>query len=242
MLASVILQLRFQPILKVNSDIAFFQDRVRTRFPQYETHESQQVEIGPAGINVRDFEVVHKFQSIDSAEAASLSTTSCSLEYLHHQGREQLFSDAALVISALESHFSPIVPTRLGLRYVNIIRKEQVEKELGRKLDWADLLTSNFSNVPSGIASLDSETAYMVEMSSPCTYGKMTVRYGVLSDLSSRERQQHFRLDTDRFTDTDLKLTDVPKALRDFASDIFAVYMQAAGPALVQWMEGGDNA
>jgi uncharacterized protein (TIGR04255 family) len=242
MLASVIFQLRFQPILKVSSQIAAFQDRIRVRFPRYETHDSQQVEIGASGITVKDLETIHKFQSLDNSEATSLGTTSFSLEYVNHEGREQLFSDVSLVIDALRDTYSPIVPTRLGLRYVNIIQRKQVEEDLQRKLDWSDLLSSGFSAVPSGIASLDNETSYGVEVSSPCHHGKMTVRYGVLPESLNGVKGQHFRLDTDRFIDTDLKLDDVPRMLEDFSSDIFNVFMQAAGTALIDWMGRGTDA
>jgi uncharacterized protein (TIGR04255 family) len=200
------------------------------------------VEIGPAGINVKDLETIHKFQSLDNSETTSLGTTSFSLEYFNHGGRETLFSDVSLVIGALREHYSPIVPTRLGLRYVNIIQRQQVEEDLQRKLDWSDLLSSGFSSVPNGIANVDNETSYVVEISSPCPCGKMTVRYGVLPEGLNGVKGQHFRLDTDRFLDTDLKLDDVPNILEVFSLDIFNVFMQAAGSALVEWMGRGTDA
>jgi uncharacterized protein (TIGR04255 family) len=199
-LAAVIVQLRFHPILKIAEQFADFQDRIRSRFPGYEFVETQMLDVGPAGVQVRN-ETAHRFRASSEPTVVSLGTGAFSIEYSAHKDRETLFNDVDSVVAALGALFSPVFPLRLGLRYVNIIQRDGIGRQLGRQVTWAELLTANFAAVPGGVASVDDATNFAVEVSSPCARGKMTVRYGLLADGVSKEAQQ-FRLDTDRYTAT----------------------------------------
>jgi hypothetical protein len=66
----------------------------------------------------------------------------------------------------------------------------------------------------------------------------MTVKYGLL--LARGARDQHFRLDTDRFVEGPVKIGEVPGLLERFSDDIFQVFMMAAGPKLIEWMEAAQ--
>jgi len=122
-LATVVVQLRFHPILKTTEHYADFQEKLRPRFPGYEAVETQTFEMnfgpaaGPAGI-VRS-EKAHRFLAVDEPTVAALDTTSVSIEYAAHKERATLINDFALVLDALKA-YGP-VPVRLGLRYVNVI-------------------------------------------------------------------------------------------------------------------------
>jgi uncharacterized protein (TIGR04255 family) len=246
-LAVVILQLRFHPILKVTERIADFQERVRPRFPGFDVVESQNIDVTSAGIQVRD-ETAHRFLAESEPTTVALSTSSVSIEYGAHQSREILLGDAETVLSALEAVYEPIVPKRLGLRYVNLINKRNISSALGRAVGWRDLLTRNFSETPGGLAELDDVTTFMSEVTSPCDRGRMTVRYGIvparvqlapLLMTSEASPEPQFRLDTDRYIEGSLKFNEVRALASDFVEDIFQVFMTAAGPALVEWMDQG---
>ena len=232
-LAAVIVQLRFHPILKIEDRVPDFQERVRARFPAYETAETQVVETGPSGIQVRN-ERGHVFRAPTEPIVVSLGSSAVSLQYAEHKDRTILLEDVATVMGALNATYSPISPIRLGLRYVNVVDRGQVSAALNRSLAWEDLISSSFASVPAALTDLDEKTAFAAEVSSPCSRGIMTVRYGLLRDVATQAQQ--FRLDTDRFIEADFTVTEISPLLTDFSSDIFQVFMTAAGPALTEWM------
>jgi uncharacterized protein (TIGR04255 family) len=240
-LAVVIIQLRFHPILKIADaePLARFQDTVRPRFPGYEVIEGQSVEISPEGVRLRT-EKAHRFPATTEPTVLSVNTSSLSIEYNAHKDRGVFLQDVRLALDALESVFAPVVPTRLGLRYVNVIRRDTIGTDLQRSVTWTDLLTPPFATPPGGAAELDDSTNFAVELSAPRPPGAMTLRYGVTpGSLASKD--QHFRLDTDRFVDGSFTLKEVLPLLQRFSDDTFQVFMTAAGPALVDWMTRPRN-
>lgn len=237
-LASVILQLRFKPILKVEARIADFQDKVRIRFPGFSSFESQEVIIGGGKLfspqlNVRN-EKMHQFVSHDELAVMQLGTSALSIQYMQHKSKETLLSDTALFIDALNAVYAPVSPIRLGLRYVNLIQREVLEEELQRPLLWSDVLSAKFAEVPGGAAALDASTRFFAEVSSPCDKGSITMRHGLLSNLPGEA--PHFRLDIDRYLEGAFSLEGMPLLLKEFSSNVFCMFMTAAGPALLEWM------
>jgi uncharacterized protein (TIGR04255 family) len=232
LLATVIVQLRFRPILKLAEQHADFQEAIRPRFSGYELVDTQTFEFGPAGaVNVRN-EKAHRFPAPDEPAVVSLNSSAVAIEYSSHEKRETLIDDVRLLLAAL-AKYGP-VPARLGLRYVNIIEPKKLSAILGRVPTWSELLTSDFAAVPGGLASVDESTNYLAEVTSPFERGKMTVRYGLLRPPGDTE--QHFRLDTDRFLEGDFVIKEVPNLLEMFSDDIFQVFKKVAGPALLRWM------
>lgn len=236
MLAVVVAQIRFHPILKVSDPgrLAQFQDLVRPRFPGYEIVDGESLEVGPQGIRVVKAPA-HRFLAADGEAAVlSINTASLSVEYSQHRERDVCLADAKMALDALERVYAPIVPTRLGLRYVNAIDRERVSLELGRSIAWNELLASSFAEPPGAIASLDDSTNFVAEITSACARGAMTLRYGAITDQGTKAQQ--FRIDTDRFIDGQVALGEIQGLLKAFSDDIFQLFMTAAGPALLEWM------
>ena len=239
-LATVVVQLRFHPILKTTEHYADFQEKLRPRFPGYDAVETQMFEMsfgptsGPAGV-VRS-EKAHRFLAVDEPTVAALDTTSVSIEYAAHKERATLINDFTLVLDALKP-YGP-VPVRLGLRYVNIIEQTKLMAHFGAEIPWSELLTPTFATVPGGLASIDTSTNYLADVTAPRDPGKMTVKYGLL--MARGAKDQHFRLDTDRFVEGTVKIGEVPGLLERFSDDIFQVFMMAAGPKLIEWMEAAQ--
>jgi uncharacterized protein (TIGR04255 family) len=231
-------QLRFQPVLKIAKSIADLQDRLRPRFPGYESIESQEIEIGPMGIIDVRKEHAYRFTAASAPSVLTVTTSSFTIEYSAHKDRNDIISDVGTVLSALNEVSASVNPVRLGLRYVNTIYRQRISGDLNRNIGWPDLLAESFTSVPGGIASLDDHTNFMVEVSSPCARGKMTLRYGMPANLQAGTASDglHFRVDTDRFIERDFKIDDVHALLELFFADIFHVFMKAAGPALLEWM------
>lgn len=236
-LEAVVVQLRFDPILKIRDGVADFQDGVRHRFPKFEEQVTQSFEINPAlGVRARQ-DTEFRFRTTDGAGTVFLSTHAVALETRDHIERDALLGDFAVVMDALRSVYSPISPQRLGLRYVNIIDRHAIGAELGRDLEWRDLVADDFIRVPCRLADLEG-IAFGSEFSGDLDGGRLTLRYGMLPEDESEPR---FRLDIDRFAEEDVDVDDVQRTLMEFAADIFSVFRSAAGPELLRWMERGEE-
>ncbi len=231
----VVCQLRFDPILKVQQRVAEFQDQVRSRFPQYEESEAELFELRLPESEVHSRKV-RTFTLSARAEKASVTIgdQSIALQYGAHRDRRTLIEDAQLVLGVFDRCFAPVSRRRLGLRYVNLIDREQIGAALGRGVDWADLIAPGFLGVQSGLADLDG-TRFATEFTSPMPRGAMTARFGILP-LPSRSNLV-FRLDIDRYCEDDLASVDVAALLETFADDIYRLFRAAAGKALIDWME-----
>jgi uncharacterized protein (TIGR04255 family) len=232
-LVAVIAQLRFDPILKIQATVAEFQDKVRGRFPRYEQTEGQAIELAPGGMRVRkvaDF----RFSAKTEPTTVVLGDQGLAIEYRAHQHRDVLFTDFELVANALDQVYRPISPTRLGLRYVNVIDRARVSRDLQRPVEWSELVAEAFLHMPADLADLEG-TRFAFEVSSPVPSGAMTLKYGL---LPAEDGALAFRLDVDRYREDDLGVAGLVNDLRTFSDDIFRVFASASGPALCTWMEG----
>lgn len=130
-IALTVAQLRFHPILKVRERLPAFQDGIRARYPGFRTQKVQDVVIEPEGIRVGEQEQF-QFLTADSSAAVSLGSAALSLENRRHQHHGAFIADFKVGLDALQSVFSPVSPTRLGLRYINAIDRDRISSDLGR--------------------------------------------------------------------------------------------------------------
>jgi uncharacterized protein (TIGR04255 family) len=235
-LVAVVVELRFYPILKVAEKIAEFQDLVRTTFPAFQDVTRQVVDLQPAGpVEVRN-ERMFNFMKADASSTLSLATSTLMVESRRHERREHYMSDMAVGIEALTKVCGPVTTTRLGLRYVDLIDKELIERELSRKTTWQKLVAEPFLAVPTGHADLN-DTNFACEVASTMpSGGGQTVRYGLAID---GDKKVKFRLDVDRFIDQPGDVEKIVDRLASLADDTFAVFVAAMGPDLRAWMSGG---
>jgi uncharacterized protein (TIGR04255 family) len=234
-LEAVIVQLRFDPILKVGDHVADFQDGIRGRFPKFEVQETQSFEINPAlGVRSRS-EREYRFQTKDGSGTVFLSTHAVALETRAHIERDALLGDFAEIMRTLREVYDPVSPLRLGLRYVNIVDRKRIGSDLESEVAWADLVAHDFIQVPCDLADLDG-ISFGSEFSGALDGGRLTLRYGMVPEAEGEAR---FRLDIDRYAEQDLDVDGIPDTLMRFAGDIFSVFRSAAGPELLRWMREG---
>ena len=184
-LEAVIAQLRFHPILKVDSKVPDFQEAVRSEFPSFASTTLRNVSVGDVGVEVAD-EAQFQFTKIDEPTTISLSSSALTLETKKHTTRKDFQAKMELALDALIKTYSPIAPVRLGLRYVDTIRKDLIGKDLGREIEWKDLISPEFLRLPGGLADLQ-DTRFMQQIESPLEPGLLTLRYGIISDTPSNE-------------------------------------------------------
>ena len=147
-LYQVICQLRFPPILRIDAEIpANFQERVRRHFPNF-AETSWNVEAPPdlKGLippefiqqalqlsNTKNYE----FSSEDGQWKINLTRTFVALSTKQYERWEQFKDKLQIPLDALVEVYSPDDFSRVGLRYVDIIRRSALN--LG-DVHWDELL------------------------------------------------------------------------------------------------------
>lgn len=231
-LVAVVVELRFFPILKIPESVPDFQEEVRGVFPAFQEVTRQFVNLGPIGpVEVRS-ERLFNLHKPDQSATLTLSTASLTLESRRHDERKTFIAEAKLGVDALRKLYGHLVPTRLGLRYVNVIDKERIEADLGRATTWPSLIAAPFLAVPTGLADLKN-TVFACEVGSSMAVGGQTVRYALVPDGDGRLK---YRLDADRYIENAVDPSQIVELLGTFADDLFAVFVAAMGPDLSAWM------
>jgi uncharacterized protein (TIGR04255 family) len=138
-LDEVICQLRFPPILKIDKELpADFQDRVRRSFPNYAEKGEWKLQFPaelegqiPSEIMSQALQSTatknYEFKSEDGSWKINLTRTFVGLTTSNYHRWEEFTEMLALPMSALLEFYPPEHFTRIGLRYVNIIRRSRLE-------------------------------------------------------------------------------------------------------------------
>lgn len=237
-LVAVVGQLSFHPILKLDAAVPEYQEHIRTTYPKYSRGKHRDYRFSNEG----DFRSVfeqdqHVFRDRDGDWKVTLRSDSINLESSAHESHEVFQSRFDEVVDALRV-FGKVEPTRFGLRYINLVRKEQVGQDLGcRDLSWQDVIRSDF--FPSDGLVDTSNTRFFSEVNSSMSDGRLVLRYGLIGET---DREEIFRLDFDRFTESVENTAACADLIDDFAADIFSLFMKAAGPKLLEWMRSQEIA
>jgi uncharacterized protein (TIGR04255 family) len=123
-LTEVVCQLRFSPVLSIDrrppSD---FQERVRRRFPRYESSQAISIMVPPVSSgqspNAEPDARLHRFLTKDQRSAITLTVDSIALSTSAYGVWEHFLSDLSLAFDALQAVYNLQFFTRIGLRYVN---------------------------------------------------------------------------------------------------------------------------
>lgn len=132
-IAKVICQLRFPPILSIESkQPAEFQEYIRDEFPNYRSQTNQEIiQIGNNAFPMVQpqigFSVEHEFSSANGKTIISLAKTFISFTTSEYQGWDKLISIISKGIKALQSCYRPAFYTRIGLRYINQFNARTVD-------------------------------------------------------------------------------------------------------------------
>ncbi len=240
-LDTVIAQVRYEPILRIGAGdgIPKFQDAVRASFPAFAQKQIQALEVSlPNQVQVQQ-DQVFQFMRKDDICKVELVKDNVSITTRDHASRQQLVDDIETVTKALKETYAPIVTTRLGVRYVNIVDRKQISGDLGRDVSWQQLVTDEYLRIPADVADLDS-TLFMNEITSPLDSGALTLRYGFPLP-SDPQNEPQFRFDIDRYIEGQVDISDAPEIMRQFTDDIFGLFHTFPGIELVEWMSNSGT-
>ncbi len=232
-LASVICQLRFPPILRVETaQPAEFQDAVRTKnarnsYPLYASRRDGGVPAQIEPLLPPEFgqliSTVHDFSSADGKWTISLNKHFVALSTKDYWRWEEFEAELAVILPILQRIYAPAFFTRVGLRYQNVIRPSGIKQEPN---SWAKLLNGHILGVLAGPALEIGQfrsvfTQAIIELKD-VQGAQVLLQHG----LAEFEGEQCYVIDTDFNTDEQTEVKDAISKLR--------VFQEKAGK-LFQW-------
>jgi uncharacterized protein (TIGR04255 family) len=222
-LAEVALQLRFPTILKIDSGSpADFQDAIRSVYPEY-----SQAPVAPPlpanvppqiinlmqGMGMRSGPARHLFETEDRKWQIALTRETLELRTTAYQRWEEFRERMERARSAFEGIYGPSAYTRLGLRYVDVIRRSL----LGLKdVAWSELLKPHIAgelSAPELANGADSLSHHLhCRLEGDDCY--LTLRTGIA--LAEPNNEKCFLMDLDFHTHGRTEIPNVPSVLDTF--------------------------
>jgi len=154
-LDSVVCQLRFPPILRIDTEIpSEFQEAIRQEFPNYEEEIEFEQQITPmieaAGsrfelkVSKPSSAKNHSFSSEDNNWRINLTRTFMAITATRYTRWEHMQSFFAVPLRSLLRIYNPPFFTRIGLRYIDVFCRSKLGLD---GVDWADLVEPYFLGI-----------------------------------------------------------------------------------------------
>lgn len=225
-LESVVCQLRFPPILMIDSQPPYeFQNLIRSEFPYYEESVEVQQEVN-AALNVNfPNQIVnpvtkvtsnknHEFKSEDSNWLINLTRTFISIRTNNYSTWEEFIYKFRLPLQSLIKVYQPANFTRVGLRYVDVFCRSRVGLD---NCEWNELIRPYFLGLLGSTVSANvSEFNSVSEIK--CQDNSSTIR--ISSNMVKRidNNETCFLMDSDVFTTQKITLQAAEEKL-DYLHD-----------------------
>lgn len=148
-LKEVICQVRFPPILAIGAtDPADFQERIRSTYPYYDRVEEVPPEVAvlakQLGIKPQKSDDVHVFKTEDDNRSIHLANDRLSIIDSSYKRWEPFHNLITEAISALEAVYKPAFYLRIGLRYINLVSREELDLS---DVNWSELINPRLAGI-----------------------------------------------------------------------------------------------
>jgi uncharacterized protein (TIGR04255 family) len=184
-LIQVACELRFPHILKIEQPPVEFQERIRQRFPLFEKGAAIQLPQGQA-LSPEVLQIInaqlgsgtaYQFLTEDRVATVSLTPGAMALSTTKYTTWQAFVAELNHPLAALDDCFRPSFFSRIGLRYIDAINRD----ELGlANRTWSDLLRPEilgelaFPTFESFVESV----GHQLQLKLPDGSGSVTLRYG----------------------------------------------------------------
>ena len=244
-LTDVICQLRFPEILAIEANApAVFQDAIRDEFPQYSARKEMpapklsgvpgnlQLENQPATTN-------YQFTSADGIWRVNLTSRFISLACSRYTCWEDFAKKLDKPLAAFIKTYQPAYFERVGLRYVNILSRRELEleatpfKELISPCYLGILAEEDILETATSRCSLDFELA----VRGGCR-AKIHAGPGLVTRKGLQDKEVKFIFDQDLFMMGQLPLNLSAGALQTLHSQAWSIFRGAITDTLSDALEG----
>ena len=223
-LAEVICQLRFPPILRIDSELpAGFQERIRVDYPHYAESARASLRI-PANAPAEVAKIIqsvapqsvlagHEFGAADKNWTVTLTRDFLALRTTAYKRWEEFHPRIDRLLSSLTAEYKPSFFTRIGLRYVDVIRRSVLSLT---NEPWADLLNPYIagefasSDIVAEIETAVRETLLRFDNDG----GRVMIRHGLATVEPNTE--PCFLIDADFFVEAKRETTNAIEILDRF--------------------------
>jgi len=232
-LERVICQLRFPPILKIETEIpAAFQEKIRRDFPNFLEKSELQVEVpigapgsltseGPGKI-IQSVSKNLEFSSENEEWKINFTRSFIAMTSLHYTRWEKFKEELSIPFSAFLEIYSPEYFSRLGLRYIDIIKRSDLGLD---GVSWNELLQPYILGLLATQDAGPSVEGYESKHEIKLEDGHSIVR--IITKLVELEKDEvGFVIDSDFFTTTRVEINEAISKLD---------YFNTRGSRLIQW-------
>ena len=222
LLDTVICQVRFSPILKIDTETpAAFQEEVRSLYPHLtESSELFYIRVEPSQSPTEDFQQVrgtrdtkiYEFASDDKKWKVDLTRNYLALSTKAYISWDDFIGRFEKALQAFVGIYQPTNFTRVGLRYIDVI----VRSKLGLEgVDWGELVQDYISGVLV-VDSIKGEVRSYENTFQVALEGEGLVRV-ITKTVQSPESGEHcFLMDSDFFSNRRIKHEEVFPVLNSF--------------------------
>ena len=234
-LDKVICQLRFPPILKINTELpANFQDKIRKEFQLCSDSPELKVSIPNEIRNKLPNGMIHYIQSLhdnknyefsteDGFWQINLTSNFVSLTCNKYERWENFKEKLKLLLDAFIEIYEPSFFTRVGLRYIDIIKRSDLDL---KDVHWQDLLKINilgllsYTEIGNRVQAFES----LYEILLADNESRVKIITSFVEHI--KDNEQCYMIDSDFFSDKKIKIANVYEKL-DFFNE--------RASRLIQW-------
>lgn len=220
-LIEVISQVRFPTVLTIEAALpAAFQEKIRFDYPVFDDAQGA----GPAEIVPQEIArllgssfgisapKVYAFTSTDGVWKVNLNRDFIALSCSRYQKWEDFRTRLLQALENLETVYNPSYFTRIGLRYRNIIDREQLAL---KDVSWSELLQPHLAGeLASGMADVVVQNQHQILLELPNSRGKVRVVHGLV--LQNESPEALYLIDSDFFIEGKVEKTDAAERLDAF--------------------------
>lgn len=249
LLDEVICQVRFPPILKIDTETpAAFQELVRSTYPNL-TESSELLfdfRVGPPHSPAEDFQQVRETRGIKNYEFVSedkkwkidLTRNFLALSTKDYIRWEDFIGRFEKALQAFVGVYEPAAFTRVGLRYIDVI----VRSKLGLEgVDWGELIQDYISGVLA-VDSIKGEIKSYENTFQVALEGEGLVRVITKTVQSSASGEPCYLIDNDFFTIRKIRHEEVFPVLKNFHDCALNLFRWCIKDKLHHAMEADQHA
>ncbi|MEJ7841952.1 MAG: TIGR04255 family protein [Rubrobacter sp.] len=248
-LALVVAQIRFPPILSIQTDdraLARFQEQLRDRYPYLSIGQQIGINIGLQGVEQQQTSgKIYQFADADREWIVSLTVDSVALEARRYTDYDDFSERTMRLMAAVKDVYRVQVRQRLGLRYINEVR----HPDASTIADWTPFLRHELLGLAANNDIAPSIKSSVQELGLALPNGALTLRHGYFERGTTvaplpgdvpKDEGAFYLLDIDAFDEEGQGLDDhvLDGLFRSYNHSMFQLFRWLVQDSLYDYLKG----